>query len=118
MNKFIFLILVLTFSCSTIDEHPADGIYDYRIEFAEFVEGAMTEPCQVHFKSDSVFVINMADNFLGVVGDTIEAGILTKHKSGRWIILHNEEDLNVDEVGGCSGGPTVIDITNKIYWMC
>ena len=118
MNKLIFLILVLSFSCSSLDERPADGIYDYRIEFAEFVEGAMTEQCQIHFKGDSVFVINVGDSFLGVPGDTLEAGKLVKHKSGRWIILHNKNDINIDEIGGCTGGPTVIDITNKIYWMC
>jgi len=65
--------MILFSSCSSLEECPTDGIYNYRIEFAEFIEGAMTEQCQVHIKLDSVFVINMIDNFLGLPGDTIEA---------------------------------------------
>ena len=118
MSKYWIILLFVAISCSSTPRTPENGTYDYRIEFAEFVEGAMTVPCKVQFKNDSVFVINIEDNFLGAKGDTLDTGILTMHKSGRWIILHNEDELNADEVGGCTDGPTVIDIEKKIYWMC
>ncbi|MCB0702887.1 MAG: hypothetical protein R2863_00210 [Candidatus Kapaibacterium sp.] len=118
MNKRWIKLLLITISCSTIPRTPVNGTYDYRIEFAEFVEGAMTVPCKVQFKDDSVYVINTEDSFLGTKGDIIEAGIFARHKSGKMIIQHNESDIYEEEVRGCSGGPSVIDTVEKIYWMC
>ena len=48
----------------------------------------------------------------------IDQGQIIKHKSGRWIISDNLEAKMWDEVGGCTGGPAVIDFKNKKYWMC
>ena len=41
-----------------------------------------------------------------------------KHKSGQWIIGIMDEDAELDHVGGCTGGPAVIDFENRKYWMC
>jgi hypothetical protein len=46
-------------------------------------------------------------------GDVIEEGTLRKHQSGVWIISNDEKDVSLEEIGGCTGGPTVIDSTNK-----
>lgn len=50
---------------------------------------------------------------------TIEEGELFFHKSSqKWIIIHSYEDKNALEIGGCTDGPTVVDLINKIYWTC
>ena len=49
----------------------------------------------------------------------IDEGALGFHKrSNQWIIVRSKTDLEANEVGGCSDGPTVVDLKNKIYWSC
>lgn len=109
MSKYWIILLFVAISCSSTPRTPENGTYDYRIEFAEFVEGAMTVPCYVEFHNDSVYVTLSDSCFLGNKGDTIEAGKFVRHKSGKMIIQHNESDIYEEEVGGCTGGQSVID---------
>ena len=39
-------------------------------------------------------------------------------ESEQWIIGRKEEDRSLRDVGGCSGGPRVIDLRNRVYWTC
>ena len=118
MSKSLYILSFFLFAYSSLAEKQNTGTFDYRIEFAEFGVGAMTLPCKVVFNNDSVFVTLSDSCFLGSTGDTIEAGIFARHKSGMMIIQHNESDIYEEEVGGCTGGPSVIDTVEKIYWMC
>lgn len=118
MSKLLLTILVLLIGFTKIDSKPNKMEYEYTIEFAEFGVGAMTLPCEVELNNDSVYVTLSDSCFLGNKGDTIEAGIFARHKSGKMIIQHNESDIYEEEVGGCSGGPSVIDTVEKINWMC
>lgn len=38
--------------------------------------------------------------------------------SQQWIIVTEPEDKTATDVGGCSGGPNVVDLVNKVYWTC
>ena len=38
--------------------------------------------------------------------------------SKRWIIGEKPSDRSLQEVGGCSDGPEVVDLVRKIYWTC
>ena len=51
-------------------------------------------------------------------GELIDEGILLFHKSGKWIIGRKKEDVNAKEIGGCSDGPSVIDLEHKVYHSC
>jgi hypothetical protein len=49
----------------------------------------------------------------------VESGTLMWHAASRqWIIVDSEEDRNATDVGGCSGGPHVIDLVKLEYWTC
>lgn len=49
----------------------------------------------------------------------IAEGILMWHsKSRQWIIGHRNSDRYAKDVGGCSDGPEVVDLQQKIYWTC
>ena len=39
-------------------------------------------------------------------------------KSSQWIIATSHADRDADDVGGCSDGPDVVDLQNRIYWTC
>lgn len=51
-------------------------------------------------------------------GDVIEEGKLRKHQSGQWIISNDEQDIYLEEIGGCTGGPTIISLENQSIELC
>jgi hypothetical protein len=98
---------------------PPDGKYRYDIAFAEWDGKSMGEKVTVIIKGDSVKVIYEGDGKLTAEpGETIDEGILRKHKFGKWIITKSESDIELDEIGGCTGGPAIIDFKEMKYWMC
>ena len=51
-------------------------------------------------------------------GDIWEEGTLRKHQSGVWIISHDESDVHLEEIGGCTGGPIIIDFEKRTIELC
>jgi hypothetical protein len=49
----------------------------------------------------------------------IEEGTLMWHEpSQQWIIGSVESDRESRDVGGCSDGPRVVDLMQRVYWTC
>lgn len=105
---------------STDNEIPPSGTYRFDIAFAEWQGKSMGEKVTVKIDGDSIRVIYEGVGNLSLTekGEAIDEGKIMKHKSGKWIIGTKESDRNLDEVGGCSGGPAIIDFQDKKYWMC
>lgn len=98
---------------------PPDGEYRFDVAFAEWEGKSMGEKVTVVIHGDSVKVIYAGDGKLTAEkGEVLEEGIILKHKSGDWIIARDREDVNLEEIGGCTGGPSIIDFKNKKFWMC
>jgi hypothetical protein len=78
----------------------------------------MGEKVTVVIKGDSIKVVYEGDGNLtnAKKGDVFSKGILLKHKTGVWIIGKSKSDAQVDEIGGCSGGPTTIDVESWNYF--
>ena len=98
---------------------PPDGEYRFDIAFAEWEGKSMGEKVTVVIQGDSIKVTYEGDGTLTAEkGEVLDEGVILKHKSGDWIIAQAKGDVNLEEVGGCTGGPSVIDFKNKKYWMC
>tara|TARA_R110000751_G_scaffold307242_1_gene427843 strand:+ start:57 stop:854 length:798 start_codon:yes stop_codon:yes gene_type:complete len=98
-------------------ESIPQGKSTYGLYFAEF-DGRMENlPVDIIINGNKIIVYNNKKNPL-TGGEIIIEGILLKHKSGKWIIGETETDRNVEEIGGCSGGPTPIDFETKIIEWC
>lgn len=96
-----------------------DGKYRFDIAFAEWEGRSIGEMVTVIIQGDSIQVIYEGDGSLTAEkGEVLDEGIIMKHKSGSWIIGMDPGDPDLDEVGGCSGGPAIIDFRNMKYWMC
>jgi hypothetical protein len=95
------------------------GTYRFSVQFAEWKNGIKDEQVTVRIKGDNIMVIYEGDGeLIAKSGEILEKGFILMHKSGVWIIANDIEDIAMDEIGGCTGGPTVIDFKNKVYWMC
>ncbi|MGV3541472.1 MAG: hypothetical protein ACO1OQ_16770 [Rufibacter sp.] len=98
---------------------PLDGQYTFTIAFAEWQGKSMGEKVKVILKGDSIKVIyEGAGALTAEKGEILDEGVIMKHKSGNWIIAHSKVDVDLDEVGGCTGGPAIIDFEQRKYWMC
>ena len=102
------------------NEIPDDGKYRYDIAFAEWNGISMGEKVTVIIKGDTIQIVYDGDGHLtnAKKGDILNSGIIRKHKSGVWIIAQSEEDIYLDEIGGCTDGPSVIDFEQMKYWLC
>lgn len=101
------------------NEIPPNGTYIFDAAFAEWQGKPMGVKVALEIKGDSVKVTYRGGGDLTAeIGDILDEGLIIKHKSGDWIIGSELSDKNLDEIGGCTGGPAIIDFKNKKFWMC
>ncbi len=104
---------------SSQNEIPANGTYQFDAAFAEWDGQSMGLKLTIVINGDSVKVIYEGHGSLSAeIGEVIDEGIIMKHKSGEWIIGNQISDKELDDVGGCTEGPAIIDFKNKKYWLC
>lgn len=122
--KIILPLIASVFLLSFTYQHkkkgiPEDGKYRYDIAFSEWNGKSMGEKVTVLIKGNYVKVIYEGDGKLTAKqGEVIDEGVLREHRSGVWIITKSENDIESEEIGGCTGGPAIIDFKEKKYWMC
>lgn len=94
-----------------------DGDYLFSHRYAEQPTLA-APPLSVRISGRRVTVINRSDQSVFPLG-VVESGTLHWHARAKsWIITNTPADRNAEEVGGCSDGPSVIDLVQRIYWSC
>ncbi len=89
------LIVFLSFFIYGISysQKPKNGRYTYAIAFNEWGGKSLGATCTVIIKGDSIKVVNDGkSNLSGGKDDIIDAGIILKHKTGKWIIGYNLKD--------------------------
>lgn len=119
------LSLFLMFGCCLEppqSEVPENGTYIYEVAFAEWDGKTMGDEIIVVLK-DGHITLKVSENSNAVwmgsnPGDIIEEGTLRKHQSGQWIISNDEQDVYLNEIGGCTGGPTIISFENRTVELC
>jgi len=120
----LFSILLTFCLCleKTQNEIPENGTYVYEVAFAEWDGKTMGDEIIVILK-DGYITLKVPENsnslWMGAIpGDVIEEGNLRKHQSAQWIISNDEKDIYLEEIGGCTGGPTIINFENKTIELC
>lgn len=98
-------------------EIPPNGEYIYDVEFAEH-QGLVSKGAVTVVIQDGH--IKIIDNGLlsGQKGDIINEGKIMKHENGEWIIAHQDNDVSVKEVGGCTDGPMIVKFSKKAVLFC
>jgi hypothetical protein len=123
MPVLLSLMISLFFRLETPQsEIPKNGTYTYEITFAEWEGKTMGDEIIVVLH-DGHITLKLSENcnvvWIGLEpGDIIEEGLLRQHKSGVWIISNDEKDIYLEEIGGCSGGPTLVNFEKKTIEIC
>ena len=69
-------------------------------------------------KDNHIKIINN-DNYDVFPKGTLEEGTLMWHSiSKQWIIADSPKDIKELDVGGCTAGPSVVNLEKRIYWTC
>ena len=93
------------------------GHYVFQQRFAE--HPAMGGgPVEVTITGTRV-VVTQRGGSAGFPAGVLAEGELAWHAgSGQWIIARSAQDLSAPEVGGCTDGPEVLDLADRVYWTC
>jgi hypothetical protein len=114
------LALSALVGCATPQEPRVplgSGDYIFTHRFAEHPDKVGT-PFTVRIEGRRIVVTNDDPKSVFPVGRVAEGTLMWHPTASRWIIGTDEDDLKAKEVGGCSDGPTVVDLVNKVYWSC
>lgn len=112
-----FLGLVGCVAASDPPVPIASGEYEFTHRFAEHpaIRGIQVN---VRIKGSQVLVVNPKASEPFPAGVLVEGTLMWHAASEQWIIGNKEADRSRPDVGGCSGGPEVIDFKNRVYWTC
>lgn len=119
MKRIAPFALVFLQGCSSTQSpaHPLlSGTYVFSHRSAEH-PNQMGHPLQVTIDGSHITVYNADSASVFPVGLVVEGTLLWHAGAAKWII-GSKEDLKAVEVGGCSDGPAVVDLTNKVFWSC
>lgn len=65
-----------------------------------------------------IVLINQSQSDVFPMGVIVDGALAWHAQSKQWIVIQTKSDRSAKDVGGCSEGPDVIDLINKIYWTC
>jgi len=113
-----FLLAAMLAACASQPALPiAPGVYRFQQRFAEQPSMPGTE-LKATIDGRHIELANTGDSTIFPNG-VIEDGVLSWHaRSRQWIIVSAPSDARAVDVGGCSGGPAVVDLVARIYWTC
>ena len=119
--KYLIMLVVLLTSCiaaaSTPRQPLRSGTYTFQHKFAEHPDMASIT-LTAKISGGRIKLINKSQSSIFPLG-VIASGKLMWHSStSQWIIVQDRSDELANDVGGCSGGPEVVDLQLKIYWTC
>lgn len=92
------------------------GDFIYELYFTEFGGRLPNSECRVIIKGDRIIVEQTEKTNL-TEGKEMFQGMILKHKSGKWILTNNKNDVSTDEIGGCTEIP-IIDFDKKLIEWC
>jgi len=120
MKRSIALIALLTTLAAKGSALPPPlppGQYTFQHKFAEQPE-LPSIPLRAQISGFHIVLINQASSPVFPRGVIAEGTLMWHAASGQWIIGHSNSDRHAQSVGGCSDGPEVVDLVQKIYWTC
>jgi hypothetical protein len=95
----------------------ADGDYVFQHRFAEHPD-MPSVALAAAIKGSHITLSNSQPSDVFPSGIIAEGSLMWHARTRQWIIGDSLSDKGATEVGGCSAGPEVVDLQNRIYWTC
>jgi hypothetical protein len=120
MKLSLAILLALIAGCSSASEPVvplSSGEYTFQHRFAE--HPAMPSfQLKATISGKRIVLTNPKASGPFPAGVLAEGELMWHPASGQWIIGKEASDRSLQDVGGCSDGPEVVDLVGKIYWTC
>jgi hypothetical protein len=119
VRAWLPLALAVSACQSSVEPPLRSGDYVFVHKFAEAEQSNIPSiKLDVRIRGRHIVLTNNDKTDVFPAG-VVEQGTLMWHAaSHQWIIGTEPTDTNALEVGGCSDGPSVVDLERKIYWTC
>jgi hypothetical protein len=101
---------------NSLQEGIPQGNFIYELYFAEFGGRMTNAECKVEINGNKI-IVEQTENTNLSGGNEIFSGLILKHKSGKWILAGDENDVNANEIGGCTDIP-IIEFDKKLIEWC
>jgi hypothetical protein len=121
MRKTAATILLLATIESIATEPPlpiSSGTYELGLRFAEHPTIISTTRFVATINGYEIIVKNEGRTDVHPSGLIVEGTLMWHASSQQWIIGQTDADRHASDVGGCGGGPPVVDLIKLEYWDC
>ena len=116
----LLLAVVMLAGC-TATAHVAiplgSGDYIFLHRFEEHPDINSVE-LAVQIRGRRIRIVNQSASAVFPVGLVEEGELIWHANTHQWVISQDPAAATANEVGGCSDGPSVIDLKSKVYWTC
>ena len=116
VTYFFFFACSALSACASTSPIPS-GQYTFQHRSAEH-RTLPSVPLIARIDALHITLINQTQSDIFPKGIVAEGTLMWHAASKQWIIGTRDSDRHAKEVGGCSDGPEVIDLQQKIYWTC
>lgn len=120
VNRIAAFIALFASSCATAPAPLlpiADGDHVFQHRFAEHPD-MPSVALVATIKKGHITLTNSQPSDVFPSGIIAEGTLMWHARTRQWIIGDDQSDKDASEVGGCSAGPEVVDLQNRIYWTC
>ena len=114
---FVACTISVIASASPPEQPLATGRYEFQLRSA-LHPGTKDITLIAEIIDDHIELTNADSDEVYDFGVIAEGTLMWHAATQQWIIGDSEEDRNATEVGGCSGGPHVVDLVKLEYWTC
>jgi hypothetical protein len=121
MRTAAAIVLLLTTGGLMAAEPPlpiSSGKYVLGLRFAEHPDIISTTRFVATIDGYRITVKNEGRTDVYPAGLIAEGTLMWHSSSQQWIIGETDADRNASDVGGCGGGPPVVDLIKLEYWDC
>jgi hypothetical protein len=117
-SRVLLLLCLLPLAVGAAERLPLrDGEYAFRYRSAEH-PNLPPHPLVAHITGTRIVLINRKSSSVFPLGVIAECELMWHAASKQWILGHDPVDRTAEEVGGCSDGPEVVDLKERVYWTC
>jgi hypothetical protein len=117
-SRTLTLLCLLPFAPGAVERLPIrDGEHAFRHRSTEH-PNLPAHPLVARISGTRIVLVNRKASSVFPLGVVAEGELMWHAASKQWILGHDPADRTVEEVGGCSDGPEVVDLLKRVYWTC